>query len=163
MAQSEITIEGLKQLVASFNQLQKRKMNKIVREAMAPISERMANTARQNTSIFKEPTGRLKGAIKTRNRFVRRGAVYAADALVDAGSSRKDKNGAFYAHMVEFGHKTRSAGIIFGSSGFVAPRPFWEPAFRTVYGGGGQKAIKEAEIKIGAGVANHFQMTVPQL
>ena len=161
MAEKAFEIRGVKQLRSALMSLKKRISNQIVKAALNPLSAEMVARAKANAPVGK--TGRLRNAIKTRNRFVRRGAVYAADALVDAGSSRTDSNGAFYAHFVEFGHKTRSAGIIFGSSGFVAPRPFWSPAFNSTYGPGGMVGILQAQNAIANGILAHLARTVPKL
>ena len=155
----DFEISGLDELRKSLEGLKKRISNQIVKKALNPLSNEMVSRAKGNTPVR---TGRLRDAIKTRNRFVRRGSVYSADALVHGGSGRDDTSGAFYAHMVEFGHKTRSAGLVFGSSGFVPPQPFWSPAFNSTYGPGGAVGLQQARSSIAKDVLAHLRRTVPK-
>jgi len=153
---TDFELKGVEELTAALKGLNKRMANKIVKKAMAPISERMADTARSFAPV---DDGGIKNSIMARNRFVRGGTVYTADALIDAGKSREEGK-AYYAHMVEFGH--RIMGAYGDGSKSVPPNPFWEPAFRGVYGPGGQFGVRKAQTDIQKGIEDYLSRTVPK-
>jgi len=159
MAKDKFEIVGFDQFQKAVVDISKRIQNTIVKDALNPISDAMAARAKSNAPVDK---GRLRSAIDVRQRFVKRGAVYSSDAFVEGGVSRQDPFGAFYAHMVEFGHKTRGAGTVFGSSSFVFPQPFWEPAFVSTYGPGGAAGLQKARTSISNAILSRLNNTVPK-
>ena len=161
MAVTGVKIKGADQLIKELNLLEKRYSNEIVRKALSPISMEMASVAKSNTNVFKHPTGRIRESIKTRNRLKKKGAFYVADVGIDMGAKRGDESGAYYAHMVEFGHMVR-----WGKNkpfvGKVPPQPFWEPAFEQVYGSSGQKGLARAQNAILAGLIRRWRIGMPR-
>ena len=154
MARSDVQIQGNRKLVEALKKtFSKRKMNKIIREAMGGYPEEMVRRAKTNLGDI--GTGRLANAMDTRAKFKRRGTTFVADALIKEGKKRSDLSGAYYAHMVDRGHRIvdRNGKV----HGFQPPNPFWTKAFNSTYGPMGKKALLNSRMVITRAVASELR------
>lgn len=95
-------------------------MNKASKDIKAALITEMDATVQ-------EPTGRLARALRVRSVSKYRPIFWKNTIGFKTGKSRKDLSGAYYAHMVEYGHriftggrgKRKSTGRIFKGTGFI--------------------------------------------
>lgn len=137
-----VEIKGLEELISEIKELPKNIGLNALRSAVRASAVRVKKRAQQNTDLmFIDPTGRLKKAIKAKGRkgYLARRGFFLASAYVPIGETRGDVGGAYYAHMVEYGHrlvrarsnKKKGYGVaINGNYGSVAPKPFLRNALR---------------------------------
>jgi len=141
LKRDSLQLEGVKELTDILKNLPTDVKEKILRSATRSGGQvfRKEVKARaplgQPVDLFGRPraAGRLKGAIKLKSK-VTFDNVFAT-TFVHPGRGRDSDKGAFYAHMVEKGHrlvisvKGRGGNKILDTGRRVKAVPFMEPAF----------------------------------
>lgn len=127
----ELDVTQLNKVIAAFKQLPQDIATKALKGAHKEGAERIKSAAISLAPVW---SGRLSNAITvfTVNKY--QPTVFKNMIGVKAGKKRNDTGGAYYAHMVEFGHAIHSAGWQGGkakSTGTRVPaHPFLEPAIK---------------------------------
>lgn len=121
-----VQLKNFPQLEQTFKKLPGEIKEKALRAVFRAGARKIANAAKAAAPV---KSGRIKGSIATR--WAKEGKwTVSRDAYVKTGGKRADKAGAYYAHMVEFGHwatgrsRKRGAGAT-----WQGPKPFMRPAF----------------------------------
>lgn len=109
----EISVHGLAEVKASMKALPPHLSNKIIQRALVAALRPMARQARQNAP---KATGRLRRSVIVRRSKIHKpgGRLVGAFVTVRRGRKRGDLRGAYYAGMVEAGHRTRGGGFVQG-------------------------------------------------
>jgi HK97 gp10 family phage protein len=132
-----IEVKGLRELNDQLEQLPVNIRDKAVQEALRNCTKIMVEAAKSKAPVGRKVAGYHQGSRspgQLRNAIVSRKAgnpnPWTVDQYVMVSKGRKA--GAFYAHMIEFGHKII---LITGRNrkrtewGYYSPHPFMRPAF----------------------------------
>ena len=125
-AMVSVQLKNFPQLEQAFKKLPAEIKEKALRAVFRAGASKIAAAARAAAPVRK---GRIRGSIATRWAKEGRWTV-SRDAYAKTGSKRADRAGAYYAHMVEFGHwatgRSRKRGK---GATWQGPQPFMRPAF----------------------------------
>lgn len=120
-----IDAKGLREAQAKMHGMAPRAARSSLRKAVRDGGRLLRDAAKASAPRGK--TGQLAKSISERERKAE--TPYEARSVVYA--SRAKGKGGRYAHLVEYGHRTRKTSGIFGEQEFVAARPFMRPAFES--------------------------------
>lgn len=109
----QLKITGLGDVKASLKALPPHLSNKIIQRALVAALRPMARQAKRNAPRL---TGRLRRSIVVRRSKIHKPGTKMIGAYVTArrGAKRDDPRGAYYAGMVEAGHRTRGGSVVQG-------------------------------------------------
>jgi hypothetical protein len=124
----EVSLQGFNELMVLLKKLPKQMKTEVMQKGLQAGVLKIKNGAQATAPIGS--TGRIANAIKTKKGKETNWTV-SRDTYVDPGKNRQDQSGAYYAHMVEFGHwlvdrKDKTKRIK-----FVPANPFMRRAFLT--------------------------------
>lgn len=118
-----VNVKGLKEAQARLTNMAPNTARSTLRKAVRDGGRLLRDAVKASAPRGK--TGQLAKSIAERegsaeNKFEARSVVFA---------SRKKSPGGYYAHLVEYGHRTRKTSGTYGQQEFVPARPFMRPAF----------------------------------
>jgi len=120
----EIDQKVLDGFIDELNKLGPEIGQRVFAKAINNGSKKIQQRAKDNLANTKG-TGRLANSIKIRNVTKYRPFFWKASIEVPGGKKRNDETGAYYAHMVEFGHSTGKK-----NKTYVPPNPFMTNAVK---------------------------------
>lgn len=126
----DVKIKGLDQLANGLKSLPNKLARRVLNKAMKKGAQLLADVTKEKTPV---DTGALRDSIAVKLK-----KVSNVETQAIMGSHEKEKDGVYYAHMVEYGGKyvIKARGLDKGkkkgrviAAGSIKAQPFMRPAF----------------------------------